>query len=91
MRESIIEEKLVLECKKIRALCLKFISPGNKGVPDRIVLYKGKLYFVELKATNGVPGQLQLWWHKTLRAMGFEVWVINSLEQVKQFTDALDI
>jgi hypothetical protein len=90
MKESIIEGKLVIGVKLKRGLCLKFVSPGNKGVPDRIVLYRGKIYFIELKATNGVCSTLQLWWHKQLRENGFKVWVINSLEQVKQFIDALD-
>lgn len=50
MREKDIEKHLVKQVKKLNGLCFKFISPGNAGVPDRIVIKNGKLIFIELKA-----------------------------------------
>ena len=50
MREKEVEKKLVDEVKKRGGLCLKFVSPGFNGVPDRLLLLnKGKLSFVEVK------------------------------------------
>ena len=37
MIESKIEKYLFDEIKKVNGMCLKWVSPGNKGVPDRIV------------------------------------------------------
>ena len=54
MRESELERILVNEVKKAGGKAYKWISPGNDGVPDRIVFFpEGKIYFVELKADNG--------------------------------------
>ena len=38
MRESSIETHLVRMVRDRGGLCFKFVSPGNPGVPDRIVI-----------------------------------------------------
>ena len=49
--ESEIEAYLVKSVKNKNGLCMKWTSPGNAGVPDRIVIVPGgDVYFVELKA-----------------------------------------
>ena len=54
MRESELERILVNEVKKAGGKAYKWVSPGNDGVPDRIVFFpEGKIYFVELKADDG--------------------------------------
>ena len=51
MRESTIEKYLVAQVKKHGGKAYKFVSPGNRGVPDRIVIFPGgSVTFVELKA-----------------------------------------
>ena len=50
MLEKDLEKYLVKQVKKLDGLCFKFVSPGNAGVPDRIVIKDGKLIFIELKA-----------------------------------------
>lgn len=59
MRERAIENYLVKQVKKINGLCFKFVSPGNAGVPDRIVIKSGKLIFIELKAPGKKVRPLQ--------------------------------
>ena len=39
MRESEIEKILVYEVKKLGGIAYKWVSPGNDGVPDRIVVF----------------------------------------------------
>jgi hypothetical protein len=56
MREKDIESYLRDQVKKIKGIAYKFESPGNSGVPDRLVLLPdGKIYFVELKAPGKKP------------------------------------
>lgn len=59
MRESTIEKKVVEYCREKGLLCYKFSSPSRRGVPDRIILGKGKILFLELKATGQKPSKLQ--------------------------------
>ena len=54
MREKQIEEKLRQAIKAMGGIAYKFTSPGNIGVPDRIVILPGgRIWFVELKADAG--------------------------------------
>ena len=41
MRESSIESKFRDEVKEVGGMAYKFVSPGNAGVPDRVVIIKG--------------------------------------------------
>lgn len=50
MIENDIEKYLVKRVKENDGLCLKFVSPGNRGVPDRICIGNDIICFVELKA-----------------------------------------
>lgn len=60
MRERDLEEKFRQEVKKAGGKAYKFISPGNSGVPDRIVVLPGgKIGFVELKQKGRKPTPLQ--------------------------------
>lgn len=54
MREKQIEEKLRQAIKAMGGIAYKFTSPGNIGVPDRIILLPGgRVWFVELKTDTG--------------------------------------
>lgn len=59
MLESRVEEWLKGQTEKHGGMYLKFVSPGNIGVPDRIILYQGRTYFVELKQDHGVLSEIQ--------------------------------
>ena len=54
MRERDIETVLVSEVRKHGGRAYKFVSPGNDGVPDRLVVMPGGVViFVELKSDTG--------------------------------------
>lgn len=60
MKEKIIEDYLRDQVKAIGGKAYKFVSPGNAGVPDRLVcLPGGKVLFVELKGTGRKSTPLQ--------------------------------
>ena len=85
MREKIIEEKLTKVVRQKGGVCWKFTSPGTAGVPDRIVLMpKGHIAFVEVKAPGEKPRPLQLSRHKLLRRLGFQVYVLDALEDINK-------
>ncbi|MEQ1975016.1 VRR-NUC domain-containing protein [Xenorhabdus sp. SGI240] len=79
IREDVIERHLVIEVKKAGGIAYKFVSPGRRGVPDRIVvLPNGRVIFVECKAPGEKPRPDQLREHERLRALGQEVVVLDS-------------
>lgn len=58
--EKSLEQKVVKYAKATGCLCYKFTSPGNRGVPDRIIISPtGKVLFLELKAPGKKPTPLQ--------------------------------
>lgn len=92
MRESTIERYLVKRVKELGGITYKFVSPGRRNVPDRIVVLPGRrLYFVEVKATAGVlrPGQARE--HARINALGFGVWAVNSLDEADFFISSMAI
>ena len=86
IRESDIEKYLVEQIKKLGGRCDKWVCPGRRHVPDRIVLMpKGRCEFVELKAPGKKPTAGQTREHERLRAFGFNVWVIGTKAAVDAF------
>jgi hypothetical protein len=90
LRENIIEEYLRNKVKAVGGKAYKFVSPGNSGVPDRLVLLPGgRSIFVELKSPGNMPTAKQLLQHRKLRTLGFTVLVIDSKEKVDEFIKSL--
>lgn len=58
--ERDVERYLIKECEKRGWLCWKFVSPGRRGVPDRIVIRPGSVAFVEVKRKGGRVSPLQI-------------------------------
>lgn len=86
MRENTIEAYLRDQVKALGGKAYKFVSPGNAGVPDRIVLMPGgRIYFVELKAPGKKPTDLQRLQIRKLNDLGFCVYVIDSKKGVDSF------
>lgn len=82
--EKQIEQYLVKRVKEMGGKAYKFVSPGNAGVPDRLVcLPGGRIVFVELKAPGKKPTPLQLVKHRELQNLGFKVLVIDSKEMIR--------
>ena len=90
MREASIEKRLKNEVEKIGGKALKFVSPGVTGIPDRIVLLPGgKIIFIELKAPGKKLSPIQEYRAKELRALGFDVRCIDSVELIKEFINEI--
>lgn len=86
MQERDIEQYLRKQVQAAGGRAYKFVSPGNAGVPDRLVLFPGaRAVFVELKAPGKKPTALQLAQAKKISALGFSVVVIDSKDGVDKF------
>lgn len=88
MRETTLERKLVSEVKKIGGQAPKWVSPGNRGVPDRLVILpNGRTVYVEMKAPGKPLQPLQNHWARILRGLKQSVYKIDSLEDIDRFID----
>ena len=86
MLEKKIEQALLARVTALRGTCEKFVSPGRRGVPDRIVtLPGGRIIFVELKSPTGRLSPSQIRDHERRIQMGCEVRVINNIEDINAF------
>lgn len=85
--EGVIESHLVSRCEKLGILCYKFVSPGNKGVPDRILIANGQTIFVETKKPGGVPRELQEYVIKKMRKSGATVYVADTKEDIDEILE----
>lgn len=86
MKESEIENKLRDGIRALGGRAYKFVSPGNDGVPDRIVVIPDlSPIFVELKTEKGRLTALQKRQIDRLRALGQDVRVLYGMAEVKNF------
>lgn len=86
MLEKDIEARLVRGVKKLGGRAYKFVSPGNVGVPDRIVVLPGgRVIFVELKTEKGVVSAAQRQQIRVLRDLGADVRVLQGVAAVDRF------
>lgn len=77
--EKVLERKLCDKIKKLGGHAYKFVSPNQRGVPDRLcILPHGITVFVELKTTGKKPTKLQVLCMDELKALGQECVVVDS-------------
>lgn len=88
--EKVLERKLVEKIKKLGGHAYKFVSPNQRGVPDRLcVLPHGVMVFVELKTTGKKPTKLQVLCMDELKALGQECVVIDSSRALDELINRL--
>ncbi|MEH7462759.1 VRR-NUC domain-containing protein [Bacillus thuringiensis] len=86
MRESEVERYLAKKVKQIGGLAPKWVSPGQRGVPDRIVILpNGITLYVEMKAPGKKLAPLQELWAKKLTKLGHSAYMIDTKERVDDF------
>lgn len=86
MEESRIEKIFTDAVRRTGGRAYKWTSPGNAGVPDRIVIFPGrKLVFVELKTNKGRLSKLQEVQCRRLAGLGQEVKVVYGIKGVAGF------
>ena len=86
MLESEIEKRLVKLVREAGGRAYKFVSPGNVGVPDRIVVLPGgRIWFVELKTETGRISPAQERQLETMKSLGANVFVLRGVDGLRTF------
>lgn len=89
MLEKDLERLIGEYVKKRGGLFLKFSSPNNRGVPDRICLFPGgRMMFLEVKAPGKKPTALQLKTLERYRDLGHRAEWADSVERATRYIDA---
>lgn len=89
--EATIEKRLGAEIADRGGLCWKFVSPGLRGVPDRIVMLPGgRLWFVELKAAGGRLSDSQVKRKAQIQEAGQRVVVIRGMGALRDWLKLID-
>lgn len=89
--ESKIEQRFRKKIQAMGGRCFKWVSPGNDGVPDRIVVMPGgRIYFVELKRSNDSSlRKVQEYQTESLSRLGCDVTVAYGEEGIKLFLERI--
>lgn len=83
--EGNIEDYLIQKAEEHGWLCMKFVSPGRRGVPDRILIGYGHTIFVELKSPTGALRKQQALVIKRMRHHGADVRIMNNKTKIDKF------
>ena len=90
--EKLVERRLVELVKINNGMCIKLLCDQLMGLPDRLCLFPGhKIVFVELKTTGRKPRRIQAYMHKKLRALGFRVEVIDTVQGVIDLINEIEL
>lgn len=90
MTEKDIESRLVREVRRRGGLTYKFVSPGNVGVPDRIVITpRGEVWFVELKTETGRLSRMQEYQLERLREGNANACAVYGMDDMLRVLEAV--
>ncbi|SEA15355.1 VRR-NUC domain-containing protein [Eubacterium aggregans] len=85
MLEKELEGLLREETRRQGGRCYKWTSPGNTGVPDRIVILPaGKVGFVEMKQEGKKPTRNQVLQLNRLLKLGCRVYLLDREASIKE-------
>lgn len=88
--EKDIENYLVRKARERGGYALKWVCPSWSGVPDRIVILpKGRIGFIEIKAPGKPLRPQQERWRDRLRALGFKAYKADSEAEIDAYLDEI--
>lgn len=91
MAERDVEARFVKGVKKRGGVAYKFVSPGNNGVPDRMVVMPGgRVAFIELKTETGRLRTDQIAQLRRLDKLGQATAVLYGDKDVDDWLERLD-
>lgn len=81
MKESQIERLSCDYGRSLGFLIYKFNSTSDNGVPDRMVINKDEVFFIEFKTPKGKLSPMQIYQIRRIRRKGIQVYLIDSVEK----------
>ena len=91
MRESTIERAVCAYAKTKGCLTLKLSGQNQKGQPDRMFLFQGRVMFIEFKAPGKRLTALQARWLDRLSEHTFHTACCDDIEAGKRLIDILTL
>ena len=85
--ESSIEDHLEKRCKEQNIFIMK--NTGRNGIPDRLLVYDGLHWFLELKRPGERPTELQESVARMLRSHGSTTLCADTKRRVDMVVDAM--
>jgi hypothetical protein len=88
--EGAVENRLREAVRAAGGKAYKLRSPGNNGMPDRLVCIGGRTVFVELKADGGKLSKTQRLRIEELRRLGQDARVLTGAAEVDKFLEEIE-
>lgn len=88
-RESAIESAVVRYARRHGVRSIKLGGMHDRGKPDRMFLYKGRVLFMEMKRLGGKPTALQLKWQEDLTEAGFVSLIVDTIKDGMEAIDEM--
>lgn len=89
--EKVFERELSKFVEERGGMAVKLLSQFIKGLPDRMYLLHGSIVlFVEFKSTGKKPTKIQSYIHAKIQALGFPVFVVDSVETYEEAKKIID-
>jgi len=85
VNENRVESYLRKEVTKLGGKCCKWVCPSENGMPDRIVMYHGVVYFVETKSLLGSASGVQKRKIQEIKRLGCNALVASTKAEVDEF------
>lgn len=90
--EKVFERELSKFVEEREGMAVKLLSQFIKGLPDRMFLLPGGVVvFVEFKSTGKKPTKIQEYIHAKIRALGFLVYVVDSVESYEEVKGLIEL
>lgn len=86
-KESYIEKKVCEYARSKGFLSYKFVSPSQRGVPDRMFIGDGVVFFIEFKSKEGVISKLQRLVFEKIASRRISVYVCDDIEEGKRIIE----
>ena len=88
--EARVQASVISYARGEDVVCIKLTmlgAIGVKGWPDFLLLYHGKVLFIEFKAPGAKATPLQLSRHEVLKRHGFKVVIVDNANEGKGLVD----
>lgn len=76
--EKLVASHLASAVEEKGGLCFKQHPLTNVGIPDYLIIYAGRTFFVETKTSGEQCTPIQVAFHKILKQKGIETYVLDT-------------